>query len=259
VLDRDHDHGVLQRPKRALSVAHAHAALPGFSLIDVLVSITVIAVLIGLLLPSLSSVNETARRVVCQSNVRQVGLGVVMYADDWNGLLPYSEFLAEPQEMLLLRRGAGSTADGVSAWDGIGLLFSAGYLTAPKVFYCPSHHGENPYRLFAAGWSEGSDEIVSNYHFRGQGPTGVPGSPPTRFLYRIDPGQSSLIADAMRLRSDYNHKIGSNFFRADLTVHWFSDSERSLAATFPLTKDLSNAFPVIDAWSAFDSSANNSQ
>src|SRR5262245_66042620 len=117
-----------------------------FTFLDLLVSMAVIAVLIGILLPTLASVNETARRVACQSNIRQIGLGVVMYADDWPGQLPPSAYLPapngnsvqgprEPQNMLTVRR---DLADHGGGWDGIGWLYGRDYLTAPKVFYCPS-------------------------------------------------------------------------------------------------------------------------
>lgn len=242
----------------------------GFSLLDVLVTMAVISVLMALLVPSLAKVNETARRVVCQSNVRQIGLGVLMYADDWQGQLPPSIYLASgaargahrPQEMVTLR--VPEADDPSAPWDGLGILFTAGYLPAPKVFYCPSHTGENPYSRYAMLWSpEGpmNGEIVCNYHYRGEGPMrprapGEDAAPTTRALFMIDPAQSSLVADGMRVRSDYNHKVGVNFFRADLTVHWYDDSARELAGMLPVSKDDATPVAVNSAWERFDRSAN---
>ncbi len=54
----------------------------GFTLIELLVVIAVIAVLIGILLPALGSARNTARGTSCLSNLRQLGLGWAMYADD---------------------------------------------------------------------------------------------------------------------------------------------------------------------------------
>ncbi|MFA6046635.1 MAG: DUF1559 domain-containing protein [Phycisphaerales bacterium] len=244
----------------------------GFTLIDVLVSIFVIAILIGLLLPSLASVNETARRVVCQSNIRQVGLGLIMYADDNKGMLPSSIFLPSatspfarggpqdrPQEMVTVRLSPDETQRTVEPWDGLGFLFARGYISAPKVFYCPSHHGDAPYSRYAKAWSEDGGEVVCNYHFRGEGPlTQAPHGadpssvPTTRELYKIDPAQSSLLADGLRTRADYNHKVGVNFFRADLTVHWFADPTSSLATILPASKDAATATGVDSAWHLFD-------
>jgi type II secretory pathway pseudopilin PulG len=224
----------------------------------------VIAILIAILLPSLGPVQETARRVACQSNVRQIGLGVVMYADDWQGQLPPSAYLPlpngnsiqvrEPQNMLTVRRDASDPHG--SGWDGIGWLYGRDYLTAPKVFYCPSHRGDNPYSRFAQTWNEGDNEIVGNYHFRGQGPMGTNTGQTTRNLYQIDPAQSSLIADGMRVQSDCNHRVGVNFFRADLTVHWYPDPTGALMRSLPSDKNSAVGPPIDDAWGRMDQSAN---
>lgn len=244
----------------------------GFTLIDVLVSIAVIAVLIGLLIPSLSSVNETARRVICQSNVRQIGIGLIHYANDYQGQLPASRYIASasnparssssPEKMVTVRVGVAETENSMSNWDGLGLLFATDYLPAPKIFYCPSHRGDHPYAAYAKGWGGSSEqEIVANFHFRGEGPTsigrGVNGMrPTTQSLWSIDPAQSSLIADGMQVKSDYNHKVGVNFFRADLSVHWFADPSSRLQELLPDEKDNATPQTVREAWSVLDASVN---
>src|ERR1041384_2854087 len=68
----------------------ARALRRAFTLVDVLVSVAVIGILIGLLMPGLARVNSQSRRVVCSSNLRQIGLGLAMYASDYRGLLPPS-------------------------------------------------------------------------------------------------------------------------------------------------------------------------
>lgn len=63
----------------------------GFSLIELLITISIIAVLISLLLPAFSYARNEARQTVCVSQLRQLGLGFVTYADSNHGLLPYAE------------------------------------------------------------------------------------------------------------------------------------------------------------------------
>lgn len=88
----------------------------GFTLIELLVVIAIIGILAGILLPVLSRARESARSTQCASNVKQIGMGLIMYANENSEAFP------------------SSTAD---AMLSLSLLFP-NYISDQRVFNCPS-------------------------------------------------------------------------------------------------------------------------
>src|SRR3954465_12621072 len=75
------------RPRRRATPGPSSGSR-AFTLVELLVVIGIIAVLISILLPTLSAARESANKVKCLSNMKQIGLAYLMYAQDNKGSLP---------------------------------------------------------------------------------------------------------------------------------------------------------------------------
>ena len=80
-----------------------------FTLVELLVVVTIVGILIGILLPAVHAVREAGRRTVCSNNVRQLALGLMNYESS-HRRLPMG-----------LRSFEDNTTDGVGAGDYYGM------------------------------------------------------------------------------------------------------------------------------------------
>ena len=104
------------------SISRNHRA---FTLTELLVVIAIIAILAAMLLPVLAKSKGKAQRISCVSNIKQVGLGILLWAHDQEGKYPW---LVSPTN------GGSYSLD--KAWQHFAVISDE--LVTPKVLHCPS-------------------------------------------------------------------------------------------------------------------------
>ncbi len=103
-----------------MKFTHIRPARQGFTLIELLVVIAIIAILAAILFPVFARARENARRSSCQSNLKQIGLGLIQYTQDYDEKYP------------VLRGGStGNNVNGV--W-----VITQPYLKSTQIYQCPS-------------------------------------------------------------------------------------------------------------------------
>jgi prepilin-type N-terminal cleavage/methylation domain-containing protein/prepilin-type processing-associated H-X9-DG protein len=118
----------------------------GFTLIELLVVIAIIAILAAILFPVFARARENARRASCQSNLKQIGLGIMQYTQDYD------------EKMVPQGNNVGTTYPG---WH----YLVQPYIKSAQVFNCPSSTNDN------VSYRDGStnDNVPNDYKCNASG------------------------------------------------------------------------------------------
>lgn len=159
-----------------------------FTLIELLVVIAIIAILASILFPVFAQAREKARQTSCMSNVKQLGLGLLMYNQDYDGIMCVNE-----------------TVDGSGIWHGW-MDLTKPYTKNKDIWWCPDMAKPST----AAAWQSwfGGDEEYADwaihYGINAWGATGyfnydAPGVPFTlRMMDAIDsPAKRAYLVDSL--------------------------------------------------------------
>jgi prepilin-type N-terminal cleavage/methylation domain-containing protein/prepilin-type processing-associated H-X9-DG protein len=156
------------------SIRHHHRRTRrGFTLIELLVVIAIIAILAAILFPVFARARENARRTSCLSNLKQIGLGVMQYTQDYDEKYPMGF------------RGSGVN----QTW----FLDTAPYLKSVEVFRCPS----DPIGTSSAAWAGPRLSYAANGYLTNQF-----GAYQARGV--INPDQSSWIPEPSKSQAVVN-------------------------------------------------------
>lgn len=128
----------------SLLFMHRHSSSArrgGFTLVELLTVISVIALLAALLIPCLAAAANAGRRTACLSNLRQIGLAVQSYAADFEGRIPFGPTAPPFTSPASFYPSTGAPTSLLSLQTGrpvgLGLLLASHLASQPRVLFCP--------------------------------------------------------------------------------------------------------------------------
>jgi prepilin-type N-terminal cleavage/methylation domain-containing protein len=193
----------------------------GFTLTELLVVIGVIALLIGILLPTLGRARESSRKAACMAHLKTLGECLHIYAQVWKDRLPN-----------LNPAGPTPALDSWDDYDGQNqamVNFNAEFVKSPGTFFCPSDTSAPPTKIVTADWLLEDSARVSYEFFSLWFPAHAParlsrmkGRAPLAWDQDggepVDPvTQKPIKKNTSPLR---NHKGGGNVLISDGHVEW---------------------------------------
>ena len=122
-------------PNSSRARASRSGSRAGFTLVELLVVIAIISILAAILFPVFARARENARRSACQSNLKQIGLGLMQYVQDNDGYYP---FFSTSGMAGYVAPASLVTLPGASSSDVKWSHLINPYLKSSQIFVCPS-------------------------------------------------------------------------------------------------------------------------
>lgn len=242
-VDRLDGEKVLNKPSLLSRGNFQRTVKSAFTLIELLVVIAIIAILAALLLPALSAAKERALAIACLNNVKQIGLGVEMYADDNKQYFPLPPvYAAGPpykNKYGLDCGGEWNAGWNKNTWKpNTPAPMVAPYVPNPKVWVCPKRKRGLTYASAPGNWDPSVTGLLSyGFNFCGvfgaveqSGPNAGDSARATSFKATSVKKPSELVAV-----TDVSGFIGPPLSSAEksawLDTYWVSHSGRNFEAT----------------------------
>jgi len=141
--------------------------LRGFTLIEVLVVVAIIALLVSILLPSLRTARDQAKAVACQSNIRQMGVAIQCFTADHKGYYPDAQrWLTWTPWYWGGKDPVEFTAPRANPVSGRQESWLLRYLKNPEVYLCPVDNGERFWKDAPNEW-QAMPAGITSYSMQG--------------------------------------------------------------------------------------------